>query len=196
MSTISPGFEAPRLQGQASSYQHVTSPIRGSNMLDLVISNFKSPVDTSIFPQWGTPTTHQSLQASPSPFSESQILQGESGGASMQTGRALGTFTAQQIGKRSSHPPQILPYPESLTIPFLDCTNSFPQKCSPLTRQTRSGGAPNVRSQQKPNIVRGNSGARSTTKTAPTLVIPAHARQQRTANCRQRAATSLALWYA
>ena len=39
--------------------------------------------------EWGTPTTHQSLQASQSPFSESQRLQGESGGTSMQTGRAL-----------------------------------------------------------------------------------------------------------
>ena len=42
-------------------YQHVTSPTRSSHMLDLVISNFTSPVDTSIFPLWGTPTTHQSL---------------------------------------------------------------------------------------------------------------------------------------
>ena len=56
------------------------------------------------------------------------------------------TFTAQ-TGKRSSHPAQILPAPESLTISFLECTNSFPQKCSPLAGQTRSSGLPNVRSQ-------------------------------------------------
>ena len=31
-------------------YQHVTSPTRGSNMLDLVISSFTSPIDTSILP--------------------------------------------------------------------------------------------------------------------------------------------------
>ena len=71
MSTISPGLEAPRLQGQASSwrksvlhglYQHVTSPTQGSNMLDLVISNFTSPVDTSILPPVGN-SDHSSVLA-------------------------------------------------------------------------------------------------------------------------------------
>ena len=84
-------------------YQHVTSATQGSNMLDLVISNFTSPVGTSNMPVWGSPTNHQSLQASPSPFSESRRLQGESGGTSLQNGHASGTFTAQQTGKRSSH---------------------------------------------------------------------------------------------
>ena len=107
-------------------YQHITSPKRASNMFDLVISNFTSPVDTSIFPLCGTPTTHRSLQAFPSPFSESQRLQGESGDANMQIGRASGTFPEQRTGKRSSHPAQIHPAPGSLTMSFLECTNSFP----------------------------------------------------------------------
>ena len=78
-------------------------------MLDLVISNFTSPVYASIFPLWGTPNTHWSLQAFPSPFSESQRLQGESGGTSMQIGRASGTFPVQRTGKPSFHPAEINP---------------------------------------------------------------------------------------
>ena len=41
-------------------------------MLDLVISNFTSPVGKNILPLWGTPTTNQSLQASPSPVFREQ----------------------------------------------------------------------------------------------------------------------------